>query len=205
MWVGVKPGVYSNWNECQLQIKNYPAAKYISAKSKAEAEALYALPWQEVLGSGSDRARGNLTAAKTVLNLPPDFTHGIAVDASSIGNPGKMEYRGVDSLTGEEIFRSKVYPVGTNNIGEFLAIVHALALFHESNPTIPVYTDSRTAMSWIKAKKCRTKLPASPATAALMAVIARAEQWLATHRWTNPLRKWETDQWGEIPADFGRK
>lgn len=37
-------------------------------------------------------------------------------------------------------------------------------------------------------------------------MIERAERWLQTNSYSEmPLRKWETAQWGEIPADFGRK
>ena len=53
-----------------------------------------------------------------------------AVDAGCSGNPGPMEYRGVDMRTGKQIFHFG--PIqGTNNIGEFLAIVHALALMEQ--------------------------------------------------------------------------
>jgi ribonuclease HI len=129
----------------------------------------------------------------------------ICVDAACSGNPGVMEYRGVDTWSSKEIFRSKAYPVGTNNIGEFLAIVHALAVYHESAPAKTIYTDSKIAMGWVKAKKMRSKLPVTPKTQALWNVIRRAELWLEQHQYSNPILKWKTREWGEIPADFGRK
>lgn len=130
----------------------------------------------------------------------------IAVDAACSGNPGKMEYRGVYTLAPEqELFHSPVFPSGTSNIGEFLALVHALALFSEKQPDLVIYSDSKIAQVWIKAKKCRTKLARNQKTAHLWEVIARAENWLRTHTYKNKIIKWETKRWGEIPADFGRK
>lgn len=128
-----------------------------------------------------------------------------AVDAGCSGNPGPMEYQCVDLLTGQRVFHfGPVY--GTNNIGEFLAIVHALALMQQRGITDKVvYSDSRNAILWVKKKQCKTKLARNARTAELFAIIARAEAWLASHPSTVPVMKWETGQWGEIPADFGRK
>ena len=120
------------------------------------------------------------------------------------GNPGKMEYRGVYLPTGKQIFHyGPVY--GTNNIGEFLAIVHALALLKQKGLDMPVYSDSVNAISWVKQKKCKTKLPRNERTEALFQMIERAEKWLRENAYATPIRKWETEKWGEVPADFGRK
>ena len=128
----------------------------------------------------------------------------IAVDAACSGNPGPMEYRGVDLRTGQELFHFG--PIqGTNNIGEFLAIVHALALQKKEGATRTIYSDSRTAIIWVSKKHCKTTLPRTPENAYLYNVIARAEQWLRMNSYPNKLLKWETERWGEVPADFGRK
>ena len=128
----------------------------------------------------------------------------IAVDAACSGNPGPMEYRGVDLRTGQELFHFG--PIqGTNNIGEFLAIVHALALQKKEGATRTIYSDSRTAIIWVSKKHCKTTLPRTPENAYLYNVIARAEQWLRVNSYPNKLLKWETERWGEVPADFGRK
>lgn len=129
----------------------------------------------------------------------------VAVDAACSGNPGKMEYRGVYVATGEEIFHFGPLEGGTNNIGEFLGIVHALALLKQQNSPIPVYSDSNNAIKWVKNKKCNTKLKPTNENKYLFEVISRAEKWLAENDYSNPVIKWETDKWGEIPADFGRK
>ena len=142
----------------------------------------------------------------TVLPLPIEVTaNAWAVDAACSGNPGPMEYQAIDLATGAQVFHYG--PVhGTNNIGEFLAIVHALALMDNQGIRDKViYSDSYNAILWVKKKQCKTKLEHTPQTEPLFQIIRRAEQWLRTHLVTTPVLKWETKQWGEVPADFGRK
>jgi len=129
----------------------------------------------------------------------------ISVDAACSGNPGMLEYRGVYTKTGKEIFHQGPFRNGTNNIGEFLAIVHALALLKQKNSQLPLYSDSRTALKWVQQKKAKTKLEKNEENEYLFELIARAENWLQNNEYSTPLLKWETEAWGEIPADFGRK
>ena len=141
----------------------------------------------------------------TVLPLPLEVSADAwAVDAACSGNPGQMEYQGIDLATGAQVFHFG--PVhGTNNIGEFLAIVHALALMEQRGIRKTIYSDSYNAILWVSKKKCKTTLERTPQTERLYAIIARAETWLRTHNVQVPIIKWETTLWGEIPADFGRK
>ena len=142
----------------------------------------------------------------TVLPLPLEVkAEAWAVDAGCSGNPGPMEYQAVDLQTGAQVFHYG--PVhGTNNIGEFLAIVHALALMEQRGiHNKVVYSDSYNAILWVKKKQCKTKLVRNEQTENLFKMIARAENWLRTHTISTPVIKWETAKWGEIPADFGRK
>jgi len=222
VWVGVEPGIYHSWSDCLLQVKGYKGACYkaFSILSDAE-EALARGPLYENVTPDPNKldtayspalARPtNSVPQQTVLlegkirHLPASIPlHSIAVDAACAGNPGKMEYRGVSLETGQEIFHFG--PVlGTNNIGEFLAIVHALALLKQKELSMPIYTDSKTALSWIRQKKCKTLLTRGPKTEELFKLIERAEKWLQENKLNVPLIKWETKEWGEIPADFGRK
>lgn len=199
VWKGVNPGVYTSWTDCQLQIKNYKGALFKSFDTREEAERALEMPAHLYL-SGEKKGGG-----KPVTALPEGFDMNcLAVDAACSGNPGAMEYRGVYLLTGQEIFRfGPVY--GTNNVGEFLAIVHALALLKQKHSAMPVYSDSRNALAWVKQKKCKTKLERTARTEALFGLIERAEKWLEENTYSTPLLKWETERWGEIPADFGRK
>lgn len=142
----------------------------------------------------------------TVLPLPMQVqARAWAVDAGCSGNPGPMEYQGVNLQTGQRIFHFG--PIqGTNNIGEFLAIVHALALMERQGITDHViYSDSVNAQIWVKKQQCKTKLERTPATEKTLELVQRAETWLRTHAFRVPIIKWETREWGEIPADFGRK
>lgn len=129
----------------------------------------------------------------------------ICVDASTIENPGVTEYRGVDTKTGKVIFQHK-YDEATNNIGEFLAIVHALALYKKQGKELKViYSDSMNAISWVKQKKCKTKYEKNEDNAKLFDDIQRAVAWLKNNQYDTKILKWNTVAWGEIPADYGRK
>lgn len=206
VWQGVNPGVYDSWDKAKQQINGYPAAKYKSFGSKEEAEAAYGGNFAQHIQFKSPTKPGQVSTPKSAIRIPQSAIvwDSICVDAACSGNPGVMEYQGVDSKTKTLIFHQK-YPLGTNNIGEFLGIVHALAMFHREGKDTPIYTDSRNAMLWVKKKECKTKLVRNAKTENLHQVIARAENWLKTHTYKNPILKWETEAWGEIPADFGRK
>lgn len=204
VWNGIVPGVYSDWKECKRQVDGYDGAIYKSFPTKEEAErAFNDTPWKYV----GKNATNTTTKAKalSVENNPAIIKNSLAVDAACSGNPGDMEYRGVYILTGEEVFRQGPYEMGTNNIGEFLAIVHGLALLKQKGSQIPIYTDSANAIIWIKNKKCKTKLDRIPENESLFYMIERAEKWLKENIYTTQIIKWNTKEWGEIPADFGRK
>lgn len=129
----------------------------------------------------------------------------LAVDAACSGNPGVMEFRGVIADTGTEVFHRGPFPQGTNNIGEFLALVLGLAYLKQNNLSWNIYTDSVTALAWLRQRKCKTKLPRTPQNEPLFAMVAKAEAWLRANTYTTRIYKWDTEKWGEIPADFGRK
>lgn len=202
VWVGQKPGVYTSWDETRRQVEGFPAAKYKSFPTRAEAEKAYqGNYWAHVKKTDASAPKPKPAGGHAAI-----IRDSVAVDAACSGNPGRMEYRGVYVPTGQELFHVGPLEEGTNNIGEFLAIVHALALLQkEGKPTLPIYSDSRNAQLWVKARKCRTKLERTGRNDKIFELIDRAEKWLAVNKVTNPIIKWETDVWGEIPADFGRK
>lgn len=216
VWHGTRPGIYPTWEECQRQVKGFAGAAFKSYPTADEAARAFAAGPPIWWTTRQPSAHRKLTATlppnppadrhDTVLPLPAEVkARALAVDAACSGNPGAMEYRGVCLTTGQEVFRyGPVY--GTNNIGEFLAIVHGLALIKQQGLTdMTLYSDSRNALLWVRKKKCKTTLARTPRTEALFQLIERAEQWLKDNSWDTPLIKWETDCWGEIPADFGRK
>lgn len=200
VWNGVKPGVYKTWDECKAQVEGYDGAIYKSFPNlDAANQAFNDNPWTYI-GKNAEKKKG-----PSIQNIPEIIKDSLSVDAACSGNPGLMEYRGVYVKTGEEVFRQGPYEMGTNNIGEFLALVHGLALLKQKGFTIPIYSDSANAIKWIKAKKCKTKLERLPENTSLFYMIERAEKWLRENTYTTRIIKWETDKWGEIPADFGRK
>lgn len=136
--------------------------------------------------------------------MTEEIKQALCVDAACSGNPGPMEYRGVHIPSGKEVFRFG--PIqGTNNIGEFLAIVHALALMQQKNISMPIYSDSVSGMAWVRNRKAKTTLCRTAQTEQALDLVARAENWLRTNQVQVPILKWDTENWGEIPADFGRK
>jgi ribonuclease HI len=202
VWEGHTRGIFDNWEAARRQIEGFPGAKYKSFASHSDAETAFRGSYWAYAGKDTK----NKTASPAELEKAGIRLNSIAVDAACSGNPGDMEYRGVHIASGKELFRVGPLPEGTNNIGEFLAIVHALALLQkEGKPTMPIYSDSRNAQIWINAKICRTKLERTGRNEQIFLLIDRAEKWLAVNKVTNPILKWDTENWGEIPADFGRK
>ena len=198
VWKGRKTGVFSTWEACAAQVQGFPGAQYKSYASRQAAEQAYR-------GKYSVQAAKPVGGGNWLFSPDPPISASWCVDAACSGSPGPMEYRGVDLDSGKELFRRGPYQHGTNNVGEFLAIVHALQLLEKKKRALCVYSDSSTAISWVKKKHCNTRLSADDMNAPLFELIARAEDWLDQHTYSNPLLKWDTEAWGEIPADFNRK
>jgi len=203
IWEGHKTGVFNSWTECKRQTQNYKGAKYKSFESKIMAEKAYKGAYSDYV-SGNQKRTPKLSRLELEHIGQPDY-HSIAVDAASSGNPGVMEYRGVDTKTRVTLFYNGPFQKGTNNIGEFLALVHGLAYLKDHKSDSSIYTDSRTAIGWVKKGRCNTKLAAIEENRELFRLIERAELWLKENSFNTKIIKWETKAWGEIPADFGRK
>ena len=206
VWRGRKPGVYDSWDDCKQQVEGFGEAAYKAYATLEDAEEAFwrgkerAQPTQAVAGQDDKKGDTPLPAAAP----RPYDEDAIAVDAACSGNPGPMEYRGVDLRSGRELFH--LGPMhGTNNIGEFLAIVHALALLKKQGVKRTVYSDSRNALLWVRQKQCKTRLERNAQTEGLFQLIDRAVIWLRNNKIEVPLLKWQTKEWGEVPADFGRK
>ena len=203
VWKGHHTGVFESWDDCKAQIKDYKGAIYKSFDSFNAAKKAYKSDYKEYVGK-SKKFKSELSEEQLKKIGQPNYSS-IAVDAAVSGNPGKMEYRGVDTKTKKQLFFQGPFEEGTNNIGEFLAIVHGLALLKKHNSNKIIYTDSKTAMSWVKKKTCNTKMKRTKKNEALFELIERALNWLNNNQYSTVIVKWETKAWGEIPADFGRK
>lgn len=212
VWTGRIPGVYDNLEDALEQVDDFPGASFKGFDSAAEA----AQAFRRGTSKAESRELGNLLLDAQRRNVPPagkqDWLSnpeidpaGWAVDAACSGNPGRMEYRGVELMTGRELFRIGPIDHSTNNIGEFLAIVHALSLMYKLGERHTIYSDSVTGMAWVRDRKVKTKLTRNAASEKGFRLVERALSWLNTHSYDVKIRKWDTDRWGEIPADFGRK
>ena len=212
VWQGHCPGVYDSWDACKQQIDGCKGALYKGFPDETSAEEAFAKGF-----SGFEK-KEKPTLHSPLSTLQSPLSPAIAVDAACSGNPGKMEYQGVfvdfgtEPATTTTLFKSPVFENGTNNIGEFLAIVHALAWQKQKRVAYPIYSDSVNAQKWVLEKKCKTKLQPNEKNAYLFELIERAEKWLRENEiWMKenaaaiPVIKWKTEIWGEIPADYGRK
>ncbi|MBR1792765.1 MAG: ribonuclease H family protein [Bacteroidales bacterium] len=212
VWRGKEPGIYEDWRKCEKQIKGVAGAQYKSYETRQEAENAYKNGYTPTIGTGHPKKErvGVLEVGEDgVVRLKPGTIDGpelnsLAVDAACSGNPGVMEYQGVYVASHTQVFHYKS-PLGTNNIGEFLGIVHGLAYLKKHNLNLIMYSDSVNAINWVRQKVCKSKLPLNTKTQELWDYVHRAEQWLQSNTYTTEIRKWDTDRWGEIPADFGRK
>lgn len=198
VWKGRQRGIFSSWEECEARVKGFTGAEYLGFESRALAE-------QAFRGTYEEFRDGKARAARLSRGGGGPQGDSIAVDAACSGNPGPVEYRGIHVGEGREVFRLGPIAGGTNNIGEFLGIVHALAYLRKKGSDWPIYSDSTQAIGWVKAKRCGTKLPRTEDNRKVFELIRSAEIWLEKFTYANEIRKWKTGEWGEIPADFGRK
>lgn len=209
---GHNPGVYDDWNDAKEQIDGFSNPVYKGYGSPSEAAEAY----RKFSRNADNGDLGKFLAEASLRSLPkpgqPDYMtnpevdlDAWAVDASCLGNPGKMEYQGVELMTGRIIFRIGPFEDATNNIGEFLAIVHAMALMSREGKFHNIYSDSVSGMCWVRNRKIKTQLQQTSNNAKVFELMARALTWLHTHQFPAKVLKWQTDRWGEIPADFGRK
>lgn len=189
---GNKPGIYRTWDECKEQIHKFKGAEYKSFTSERDA-LNYINENKLVLESNSVSQFGYIETS-------------LSTDAACSGNPGELEFRGVDTQTGKQIFHYGPFPLGTNNLGEFLGIVHGLQILNSNQEwDKPIYADSQTAIAWVKKKNVNTNLVRNHKTEELWQMIDAAIEWLERNDYRNPILKWDTVAWGEIKADFGRK
>jgi len=199
---GRKTGIFESWAECEEQIDGFSGALYKSFKSRGQAEEALGLISQSILFPIEQK---EVRWRETIVPETEIIMDRVCVDASCIGNPGDVEYRGVYLLTREVIFHKRPMPNGTNNLGEFLAIVHALAYLKKKESDVPIYSDSEIAIIWVRNKTMRTKLEKSDNNKEIFDLADRGLKWLDNNEYSNPILKWDTVNWGEIPADFGRK
>lgn len=199
VWRGRQIGIYDSWDLCKVQVEGFKGARYKSYTDRTSAENAFKIGYE----ASQEKMSVNYDDLPDTIEKP--IGESIAVDASCSGNPGKVEYQGVFVETGTLLFKSPVFEGGTNNIGEFLAIVHCLAWQQKKRISYPIYSDSVNGQNWVRNGVCKTKLVENAKNKALFNVIRRAEKWLKENDFRVPICKWKTEIWGEIPADFGRK
>lgn len=209
VWKGKKSGIFTDWKSCKAQIDGYKGAQYKSFESFNQAKIAFSRTAKDYIDYSKKSKTPDPQHSQKALYLELSdeiiLKNAIAVDAACSGNPGKMEYQGVEVKSKKRLFHQGVFKQGTNNVGEFLALVHGLAFLQYQEEIFTIYSDSKIAISWVKQKKCKTKLKKTTINEPLFELIKRAEYWLENNTYKTRILKWETKQWGEIPADFNRK
>lgn len=205
VWKGYSPGIYDSWEECKLQVEGFPGAEYKAYNSQEAATKAFRGDYNEeikLIKAIADHKNETINYEA----IPDIIKDSIAVDGACAGNPGPMEYRGVDVITGAEIFHVGPLADGTNNVAEYLALIHALAFLKKTENThTAVYSDSRTALSWLRNRGHKSALKPTPNNAKIFDMLRRADYWIQHNVSYNRVLKWDTEHWGEIPADFNRK
>lgn len=201
VWKGKETGIFDSWDKCKRQIDGFTGAQYKSFPTKQAAETAYNSSPKDFIGKNASFTSGLTSVELARIGKP--ILESVSVDAAFDGDV--MEYKGVYTKTKLELFKMGPFEGATNNIGEFLAIVHAFGYLKKQKSAAPVYSDSLTAISWVKHQHAKTKLVATKENQSLFFLIERAEKWLRENKYPNRLLKWETKAWGENPADFGRK
>lgn len=208
VWEGRSPGIYDSWDEAKMQVEGFPGARYKAFDDQDVATRAFrgSLEEQKALIRAIAQHQNPASGQFHIDEHPEVIADSIAVDGACSRNPGPIEYRGVDVVTGAEIFHVGPIDGGTNNIAEYLGLVHALAFLHNTgnNHTV-VYSDSRTAQAWLRRHGHNSKLTPTADNARIRALLDRADAWIQSHPQHAPVYKWDTDAWGEIPADFNRK
>lgn len=209
IWEGRSPGIYDSWEEAKLQVDNYPGARFKAFDNQdAATKAFRGSPDEQkaLLRAIASHRSAGVPATFDIDSHPEVVRDSIAVDGACSRNPGPIEYRCVDVVTGAEIFHGGPWDGGTNNIAEYLGLIHALAFLDKTgnNHTV-VYSDSRTAQSWVRRRGHASKIAPNGHNAKIIELLARADHWIQSHPTHATILKWDTDNWGEIPADFNRK
>ncbi|MEG2070038.1 MAG: ribonuclease H family protein [Bacteroidales bacterium] len=204
VWAGRICGVYEDWKSCKDQIIQYDGAKYKAFESKLEANTAFKEGYEAYYKKNPPTKKAQPFQFLSSHDHRPEL-NSLAVDAAWNTVTKDMEYQGVHTGTRELWFKQGPFKGATNNIGEFLALVHGLALLKQMGSSIPIYSDSITAIAWVRHKKHKSVVLPTTENEIIFNLLSRAELWLINNSFNTPIIKWDTKRWGEIPADFGRK
>lgn len=203
VWKGRKTGVFTTWEDCSNQVTTFEGAKFKSFESMNQAELAFNSASSVFIGQNQQKPTSLSADQITLIGKP--ILESISVDGAWNTKTGVVEYQGVHTTNKKVLFKMGPYQDGTINIVEFLAIVHALAYCKKQDLSLPIYSDSRTAIAWLRRKEAKTNHPRSERNNDLFVLIDKAILWLNNNDYSNKVLKWETEAWGENPADFDRK
>lgn len=202
VWDGFETGIFDTWEKCKAVTTNYAQAKFKSFQTLEMAQKAFSESYYDYAGKKIFETQ---LSKNDLSKIGEPIKESISVDGAWNTATGVVEYQGVYTKTNKNLFKAGPFEDGTNNIVEFLAIVHALAYCKQNNIKLPIYSDSRNAIGWVRDKQARTNHKRNNKNKKLFELIDRAIKWLNENTYENKILKWETKAWGENPADFGRK
>ncbi len=230
IWRGRETGIFRTWDQCKERTDGFPRARFKSFKSEAEAVKAFTRgpamatvpntrkarkssqrfnPDQNPIRKASTRTGKRQDKRPKQLTLGLDFKpepNALVVDGACCLQTGDFEYQAVWLHDKRTAFKSPVLSPGTNNLAEFLGLVAGLRHVAELGLQCPVYSDSQTAISWVRkrAHKCGPVLQGL-VTDEVAKMMDDAINWLKANPEHPKVIQWMTKHWGENPADYGRK
>jgi len=205
---GKKKWIFDSWDETKVIVEWFQNAKYKSFDDYDIAKKSFDMWYDVFFGQRDKKVKKD---KKEIIKNKKILTPSICVDASCMGNPGNLQYQIVDTGNLCNIYKSPIFEHWTQNIWEYMAIVHWMMILSENDfykKYKIIYSDSNTAISWIVNKKPKTSLIRDIYNIKLKNQFEKTNKWLLenTEKIKNiQVIKRETKYRWEILADFGRK
>lgn len=191
VWRGRETGIFTSWDACLRSVNDFQGALFRGYSTWEEAHDAHLNGyWREVAKN------------KAVTPTTEVIRHSFATDAVHNAD-GTFSYFITDIEQSRTIYRSPSFHDSNLNVCRFLAIVHALAILTKTSDTRPVYSPSATAISWVSRRECRTSLCRTLGNTVTFDLIIRAGRFLADNLMSNPILRWESESWGEVPNISG--
>lgn len=126
----------------------------------------------------------------------------IIVHSTANTKTKRMAYKGFNESTNKWIFKVKYKGYCTQNVADFMAIVHALHYCKINNIDLPIYNDNLVAIKWVKDKKVNSLLIKTKENHELFQSFENALVILKQNDFLNPILFWKKKELGNIKNPF---
>lgn len=195
VWAGLTTGVFSSWKQCQRQILGFKGARFKSFQTLTEAKAALNRRYQ-------DRGNNERLPIQTIFQIDDTrpITNSITVNGTCNIATGEVEIQAVHTGSKHLVFWKGPYHDGTGDMAEFIAIVETLKYLKSRKLSMPIYSESSTAIKWITNREATTKLPRRASNRELYDFFDSCLAWLDDYTYYNRILKWNTKEWSRSPA-----